>query len=142
VDVLIKVLRDTALICAAVVGGTLFALSIIFGITNPGSAYQDLMTLSFISIFLVTLALRYHFAMKREEAINSFIEAGFSRKEAELILSCPKIFARSLLLITAERYYDLLMGSGVGVEAERVKRRKIKEREIDKKLREVIIGGI
>ena len=140
-DVLIKVLRDTALICVAVIGGTLFTLLIILGITNPGSPYQDLMTLSFISVFLVTLALRYHFSMKREETISSFVEAGFSRREAELILSCPRVFARSLLLITAERYYDLLMREEPTAVRDEEREKELVKRKLEK-LKEVIIGGV
>ena len=140
-DVLMRILKDTLLICASI---TLVVL-LIFGVllTLPSSIYHGYFIPFAATVFISSFIIRYYIEVENERVIQRFVDSGFSRKEAELILSCPKIFARSLLLITAERYYDLLMREEpTAVRDEEREKELIKRKLEELKLREVIIGGV
>jgi len=136
-----RILKDTLLTCASI---TLVVL-LIFGVllTLPSSIYHGYFIPFATVVFTVSFIIRYYIEVENEKIVQSFMDAGFSRREAELILSCPKIFARSLLLITAERYYDLLMGEKPTAVRDEEKEKELIKRKLEElKLREVVVGGV
>ena len=140
-DVLMRILKDTLLICASI---TLVVL-LIFGVllTLPSSIYHGYFIPFAATVFISSFIIRYYIEVENERVIQRFVDSGFSRKEAELILSCPRIFAKSLLLITAERYYDLLMGEKPTAVRDEEREKELVKRKLEElKLREVIIGGV
>ena len=140
-DVLMRILKDTLLTCASIT----LVVFLVFGVllTLPSSIYHDYFIPFAAAVFISSFIIRYYIEVENERVIQRFVDSGFSRKEAELILSCPKIFARSLLLITAERYYDLLMREEpTAVRDEEREKELIKRKLEELKLKEVIIGGV
>ena len=140
-DVLMRILKDTLLTCASIT----LVVFLVFGVllTLPSSIYHGYFIPFAAAVFISSFIIRYYIEVENEKIVQSFMDAGFSRREAELILSCPKIFARSLLLITAERYYDLLMGEEPTAVRDEEREKELVKRKLEElKLKEVIIGGV
>jgi len=134
-----RILKDTLLTCASIT----LVVFLVFGVllTLPSSIYHDYFIPFAVAVFISSFIIRYYIEVENERVIQRFVDSGFSRKEAELILSCPKIFARSLLLITAERYYDLLMREEPTAVRDEEREKELIKRKLEK-LREVIVGGV
>ena len=140
-EVLMKILKDTLLMCASIT----LVVFLVFGVllTLPSSIYHGYFIPFAVAVFISSFIIRYYIEVENERVIQRFVDSGFSRKEAELILSCPKIFAKSLLLITAERYYDLLMREEPTAVRDEEREKELVKRKLEElKLREVIIGGV
>jgi len=161
--ILVDILKDTFLVCGAVVVFTLIAFYMVLGFTSPQPIYRDTLIIFFFAVFGATLGLRYYLAVEKENWIEMMSQNyGLSRQECNLILSCPEHFIKCLLSITAERYYDALLLSEVtptptipkptptavstrvektmGKKSKREK--KVRGKEVKVELEEVIIGGI